>query len=69
MGYAEAAVGLGQMLGPVIGSIIYTFCGFMGTFLIFALLNTIGAILVFRYIPSALNKVGEEDPDKTNLHD
>jgi len=43
------------MVGPVIGSIIYGFCGFMYTFLIFAFLITIGALMVWKYLPASLN--------------
>ena len=57
------------MLGPVIGSIIYGYGGFLYTFQIFALLNAIGAVLIFKYIPSSLNKNGsqdEKDEEKNN---
>ena len=59
------------MLGPVIGSIIYTFCGFMYTFIAFGFLISIGAILIYKNLPNALNSA-KEDPlpkDKENIFD
>jgi predicted MFS family arabinose efflux permease len=36
LGYCSTAMGLGLMLGPVLGQIIFTKLGFQGTFFFFA---------------------------------
>ena len=55
LGMAESASGLGLMLGPVIGSIIYSKLYYMNTFFIFTLILLVNCIVVFFMLPTSLN--------------
>jgi len=57
IGYCQAAVGLGLMLGPVLGQLIYTKVEYAATFYIFAGILTCALIVVLFIIPSHLNHV------------
>jgi predicted MFS family arabinose efflux permease len=57
----EAASGLGLMLGPVMGSLIYSRLGFMNTFLIFSFILTINCLIILVTLPQSLNKNPYED--------
>lgn len=53
--YVEAAIGLGDMLGPAIGGVIYDFYGFSGAFLSFGVMLLIGIVFSVIMIPNTLN--------------
>jgi MFS family permease len=55
MGYCESAVGIGLMIGPVLGSLIYGFVGYAPTFYIFGSVIGLGLIIVFFLLPPRLN--------------
>jgi predicted MFS family arabinose efflux permease len=55
MGFCSASLGLGIMLGPVIGQLIYSRLGFQNTFFFFTGLITFSYILAMVVIPSTFN--------------
>ena len=61
LGLAEAAVGIGLMIGPVLGSLMYGFLSFMGTFMTFAGILFLNLIVVYFCVPNSLNFDNEED--------
>ena len=56
LGMAEAAAGIGLMLGPVMGAFIYAYVGYMGTFFIFAGVLFLSGCSVYLALPSSLNR-------------
>ena len=48
IGYIEAATGVGLIIGPIIGSTLYTFLGFDLTFYLYGLAILLFAIFVTR---------------------
>lgn len=46
IGRAESVIGFGLMAGPVIGSFIYAYAGYMNTFLVFTALELVVIVLV-----------------------
>ena len=54
--YSEIFIGLGQLLGPLIGSSVYDTLGFAGTLYLFGGLNSLGLIICFVFVPGQLNK-------------
>ncbi|CDW89016.1 permeases of the major facilitator superfamily [Stylonychia lemnae] len=59
IGYVEMALGVGDMIGPAIGSIIYDYSGFTGAFICFSGMVMVGIILSIVQIPNTLNKRSE----------
>ena len=57
IGYCQAAVGLGLMLGPVLGQLIYTKVHYAATFYIFGGILTCALVIVVVIIPGHLNHV------------
>jgi MFS family permease len=55
LGMGESAAGLGQMLGPLMGSLFYTNVGYFWAFIIFASFLLFSAILSFIILPNSLN--------------
>jgi MFS family permease len=55
IGYVEMALGVGDMVGPAIGGLMYNLFGFSGTFMGFSALIFIGIIFCIRMIPESLN--------------
>ena len=55
LGWAEAATGVGLVMGPALGSFIYSFLGYMFTFIAFGILLMIGMILIFFLLPASVN--------------
>jgi MFS family permease len=55
LGMGESAAGLGQMLGPVMGSILYTYLGYFGAFATFSIILASAGILSLITLPSSLN--------------
>lgn len=54
--YSEICIGLGQLLGPLIGSSVYDTLQFDGTLYLFGGLNLLGLITCIVLIPGQLNK-------------
>lgn len=46
---------MGLVLGPVLGSLIFSFVGYMFTFIIFAAILFVGVILMTTLLPKQLN--------------
>ena len=61
IGYVQTAVGLGLLLGPVIGTIIYSFAGYEGTFYILSGVLTCSLLITTFFLPSRLNKSAKVD--------
>jgi MFS family permease len=59
-GYFESAVGIGMMLGPVIGQVLYNALGFEYTFYCTALIISIPTIWMIFTIPNRMNKSAAE---------
>ena len=57
IGYVEQALGVGDMIGPALGGLIFEFVGFAGTFFMFGTLIFLGTLLSVIWIPNRLNKV------------
>lgn len=55
IGYVEMALGVGDMIGPAVGSFIYAFAGFAGTFLLFSAIIFLGIVFSVIMIPQSLN--------------
>ena len=55
MGYCEAAVGVGLMIGPVLGAFVYGYCEYANTFYVFGTIIGVGLIAVFFLLPARLN--------------
>lgn len=58
---SEASAGFGLMLGPVMGSFIYTYLEYMETFLVFAGILTINFVCVYFALPNKLNEKPKEE--------
>lgn len=56
IGYVEMALGVGDMIGPAIGSLVYEYSGFAGTFVVFGVMILIGVIFSIIMIPDMLNQ-------------
>lgn len=67
IGYCQAAVGLGLMLGPVLGQLIYSGVGYAPTFYIFAGILSVSLIIVIIIIPGHLNKVAFDDSKQGSM--
>lgn len=55
IGYCQASVGIGLMLGPVIGQALYSLVQFEKTFYIFAGIMSVAMLIIVVVIPSHLN--------------
>jgi MFS family permease len=51
----EAAAGIGTMVGPVIGSVLYAYFGYFWAFMFFAGMLGSSGILSFYVLPNSLN--------------
>ena len=61
IGYIEICVGVGLGMGPVVGSLFYSFLDYEGTMYLFGLCDAIATFLCICLIPSILNQgVSEE---------
>lgn len=56
IGYVQTAVGLGLLLGPVIGTLIFSFAGYEGTFYILSGVLTCSLLITIFFLPNRLNK-------------
>ncbi len=55
IGYVEMALGIGDMIGPAIGGVMYDIYGFSGAFVSFGVMISIGLVLSIIMIPKNLN--------------
>lgn len=55
LGMGEAAAGIGTMVGPVIGSVLYAYFGYFWAFIFFAVMLGFSGILSFFILPNSLN--------------
>jgi len=53
---AEAVTGIGLMVGPVIGGVLYNAFGYFATFFIFGIILIINLIVAWLITPDSLNK-------------
>lgn len=56
LGWAEAATGIGLVMGPFIGSILFRFLKYRYTFIVFGGLIGIGGIVLKFLLPNTINK-------------
>ena len=68
-GYCEMGYGLGLMLGPVFGSIIYSYTNYRDTFYIFTGMVFIGFVVSFFLIPWEINYKKTCDEDESEEKD
>ena len=54
--YIEITVGIGLGMGPALGSVIYAQVQYAWTMYIFGILNLIGLVVCYFFIPGVLNK-------------
>lgn len=71
MGWAEVATGAGLAIGPVIGSIIFSFFGYELAFIIYGILLLFSSIPMILLIPTSVNKksepaIGEDNSKEIN---
>ena len=62
MGFLEAAAGLGLMIGPPLGSIIYGHLGYAWAFYFFTILLAYNLVCLIVLMPASLN---DKDVDTT----
>jgi MFS family permease len=56
LGYVEMAVGIGTTVGPFMGSIIFSICGYLGTFAFFSVVLCLSTFYLNLALPSRLNE-------------
>ncbi len=61
IGYVEMALGVGDVVGPAIGGLMFGIIGFQGTFLAFGSMIALGIVLSIKWIPSSLNKQDHDE--------
>ena len=61
LGMAEASAGIGLMLGPIVGALLYNWLGYMGTFFAFTIILSVNLVVNVFILPSSLNAKTEED--------
>lgn len=60
VGYIEAVVGVGMIMGPVIGSILYHFNGYSFTFYSFGSIFFVFALIVNVIFPKKIDLLGKD---------
>ena len=55
VGYVEMALGVGDMIGPAIGGVVYEYSGYVGTFMVFSGMILMGLAFSYFIIPNSLN--------------
>lgn len=60
LGYIEASSGFGLIVGPLVGSLLYTYFGFKITFLICAFTFLIFGFSTMKVISDSVNKKDED---------
>lgn len=61
IGYIEMSLGIGDMIGPAIGGIVFDLIGFVGAFISFGGMIFVGIIFCIFMIPESLNDPPESD--------
>ena len=64
LGYIKASTGLGLMLGPSLGSLIYGFFGYAITFYFFSVFIFLAIVLQTILIPNSVNKPKDEEMEE-----
>ena len=67
IGYCQTAVGLGLLLGPVIGTTIFQFAGYEGTFYVLAGILCLSVATAFFMLPIRINKYSTDKPNEIIL--
>lgn len=67
IGYCQTAVGLGLLLGPVIGTTIFQFAGYEGTFYVLAGILCLSLMTAFFLLPLRINKYSNDKPNEVIL--
>ena len=67
IGYCQTAVGLGLLLGPVIGTTIFQFAGYEGTFYVLAGILCLSLLTAFFLLPVRINKYSNDKPNEVIL--
>lgn len=63
LGLAEATAGFGLMMGPVLGSLVYSFTNYVWTFIIFGIILAFNLIFIYSALPNELNFAPDEEED------
>lgn len=63
VGYCQSACGIGLMVGPVLGSMIYSSLGYENTFFVFAGMLLVSCGFVFFILPARLNRLESDMAD------
>ena len=56
VGIMEASAGVGMILGPPVGGLIYSYMGYAWTFYIFSVIISLNLFVQIYYVPDILNK-------------
>jgi MFS family permease len=67
IGYCQTAVGLGLLLGPVIGTGIFNFAGYEGTFYVLGGILFVSLTIAFFMLPTRINKYSNDKPNEVIL--
>jgi MFS family permease len=67
MGYCQTAVALGLLLGPVIGTLIFSFAKYEFTFYYLAGILSISLVTAFFLLPNRVNKYQNDKPKEVIL--
>lgn len=60
MGYLETSVGIGLVIGPVLGSLMYSWLGYKGPFLLYGLIFLIFTIFLKKILPEKVDIFAKE---------
>ena len=63
IGYVEMSLGVGDVIGPAIGGLLFSVIGFSATFLAFGSMIAIGIVLSITSIPETLNQVAQYEEE------
>ena len=66
IGYIEMSLGIGDMVGPAIGGIIYDLAGYVGTFFSFGAMILLGMVYCIFKIPESLNDLASESSESSS---
>jgi len=61
VGYCQSACGIGLMIGPVLGSMIYAQLQYENTFFVFSGMLFAACVLVYFILPARLNKLASDE--------
>jgi predicted MFS family arabinose efflux permease len=61
VGFVEISIAVGLLVGPVVGSVLYSLLGYKNTFLVFGGILLLASIPLITLIPSDLNNKKEEE--------